>query len=801
MKQSDLESEMRDMGIKRYRDKVLRTSKYELESTHPVGKRLLEASVLKLAQGIESWKRRVNRVKAGSRHSALPYIESLPSDLVAALTARTVIDAISIQKRLVATAMDVARTLEDEIKWRRLAEANPSVWRHTVQFMKHQGARESKRRQARRAAQIVHLEFESWPLADKTKVGMVLVELMRQHTGMIDIVTRSTIFGKRMTFVRATDETLAWIKEAHAHAEDLTPVFMPMIQPPAPWKDLWFGGYLTDAVAQRPLVKTRDQSHLRDLDSLDLTRVLNAINHIQSVKWSINESVADVFTHCYRNDVAVAGLPTLNGNTPPPKPDDIDTNAVSRRQWKKAAAKVYSQNEANRSRRIQVGRIAWLADKFRGQSLYFPWYMDYRSRHYPRPYYLQPQGADYARGLLRFGEGCHMDNPEAQRWAAIHGANCYGMDKGSFDERIQWVDDNKDMITAVGRDPLNNIDAWASADEPWAFLAFCLDYAQFLELGGEHVWTSPVTIDGSSNGLQLFSLIMRDPVGAKWTNVLPSDRPHDIYQRVSDIACMRLSDQAKEGCEISSKWLLFGVDRKCAKRPCMVVPYSGTLFAVKSYTRDWFHDELRARHESSPFGGEDDYKPCGVLAEALWWSIDQVVGEAKKAMEWLRQISDICVANEIPIRWTTPVGFLCKQAYESYDKKTIKTIVGDKIRAHQLRVGDGKMSRAKNRNGLVPNWIHSFDASLSLDTANRCRDHGITSLGPTHDAFSTLPAFMGTLQRLLLDSVVDLFGGNPMEDLVNELRTYLPSSVDLPDPPERGSLDIETVRNSQYFFS
>lgn len=45
----------------------------------------------------------------------------------------------------------------------------------------------------------------------------------------------------------------------------------------------------------------------------------------------------------------------------------------------------------------------------------------------------------------------------------------------------------------------------------------------------------PVHQDGSCNGLQHYSALGGDPLGAKSVNVLPSDRPQDVY---SDVCAM-----------------------------------------------------------------------------------------------------------------------------------------------------------------------------------------------------------------------------------------------------------------------
>ena len=56
----------------------------------------------------------------------------------------------------------------------------------------------------------------------------------------------------------------------------------------------------------------------------------------------------------------------------------------------------------------------------------------------------------------------------------------------------------------------------------------------FMEKGKNHYTHLPIAIDGSCNGLQIFSLMLRDEVGGEATNLTPRDKPQDIYGIVSD---------------------------------------------------------------------------------------------------------------------------------------------------------------------------------------------------------------------------------------------------------------------------
>ena len=798
MKQTQLENEMKEMGVSRYWRKVRRTTEKGMESNHPIGRRLLTESVNELSDAIKAWKAWAASGRAGPQHAAYDYINLLDAPMVAALTARTIIDSISMHSRIVKTASTISRMLEDEVRWKELSAKNPLLFRTHIEQTKRKRGHASKRKHMLNLEQLVDLNFSRWPNSIRVKVGVVLIELMRQSTGLIDVETRTGLMGKRDTFVRPTESLLEWMKQAHKSAEDLTPIFMPMVEPPKNWKTIWDGGYLTDNIHRRPLVKSSDKSHLQELNDSALMEPISAINCLQRVGWRVNSRILKCMKYCWENDVAAGGLPPTEGEKIPTKPIDIETNEDSRRKWRKLAAKIHYDNESEESRRVQVAQVLWLASKFHNETIWMPWYMDFRGRMYPRPYGLQPQGPDWSRSLLSFAKAESMTKA-GENWLAIHGANCFGYDKESFPKRLEWVHSNDKWIRSIAKDPEGSVTEWTSVDEPWAFLSFCLEWAAYKEKGSAFETSLPCSVDGSSNGLQILSLIMRDPVGARATNVIMSgDTPSDIYKNVADAAIERLKVSTDPLAKI---WLDFGIDRTCTKRPTMVVPYSGTLFAVQQYTTSWFRDELKKRSCVNPFGWEELYKPCTFLASVIWEALGDIIGEARKAMTWFQECSDICIECDTAIRWTTPSGFRVKQAYESWRNQTIKTIIGDVVRRHKINVGTGILSKVKNRNGIAPNWVHSIDSAVGQRSLLDCQKAGVKNLNAIHDAFWSVAPHMEILRESLLSNVVDIFSHDLLGDFHKELSMYLPDDRTLPEPPSVGDLDIASVKSSTYFFS
>jgi len=75
--------------------------------------------------------------------------------------------------------------------------------------------------------------------------------------------------------------------------------------------------------------------------------------------------------------------------------------------------------------------------------------------------------------LLNFREGKAITKENrGVFWLAVHGANMWGNDKVSLEDREKWSYDNLNWIKECAEDPISNRQ-WEDADNPFQFLAFC----------------------------------------------------------------------------------------------------------------------------------------------------------------------------------------------------------------------------------------------------------------------------------------------------------------------------------------
>jgi DNA-directed RNA polymerase len=409
-------------------------------------------------------------------------------------------------------------------------------------------------------------------------------------------------------------------------------------------------------------------------------------------------------------------------------------------------------------------------------------------------YGVNPQGSDLQKALLHFAEGKKLDTPEAIRWFHIQGANKFGFDKATLDDRVAWVKTHQQMILAIGSDPVN-CNLWHDADSPLQFLAWCLEYCEWHIDPRDFESRIPVSMDGSCNGLQNFSAMLRDEVGGKATNLTNNKVMEDIYKRVADAAMIRLAELPKDEAGIVDRWMAHGINRSVVKRAVMTTPYGVTKRSAIRYVIDDY-----MRKGSAPmFSSAEHYSAASLLMNAVWPAIGDVVVKSREAMVWLSSCAKVIASAhgdemEGVISWCTPSGFLSTQSYYELQEYRIRTRIHGttliKIVAEKDSI-DGK----RHSNGLAPNFVHSMDASHLHLTAAKAADSGIDALAMIHDDYGTHAADAERLYRIIRSEFVRMYENHdPLEEFH---KAYPCCSI----PPSKGTLDIREVLDSQYFFS
>lgn len=815
-RQTDLETEMRCLGIKRDRDAILDAKQRGEESTTRYGTLMTKLAIEPLAEAFEKFMTAAMTGKAGRRHTAAKSLMGINPEVFALITAKRCLDSITIGTSLAAVAVGVGAMLEDECLFRAMKEQNKKLWDWTA---------EKTTKNARHRRRVLvwtsnrNTEFDHWSNSQRMIVGLKAVDLFIQATGFAEAECRRE--GKKEKFyLLPTQHALDIITREEARENLLTPVFMPMVIPPRKWTGIHKGGYYI--TRQLPFVKVRNKNYIEDMKGTKMPAVYEAVNAVQATPWRVNEKLYAVMSDVWAQRLPLADLPQQEDMPIPPSPiaRDVDPKTLPPaqqeefKQWKMRAADTHMSNVKMRSKRLQAMKIMATAKRFIGEkAIYFPHQLDFRGRMYCIPMFLHPQGNDMARALLLFAEGKPIMDNVAAGWLAIHGANLYGEDKITLEDRIEWVTQNEDDILRVANDPLAHR-MWEQADKPWQFLAWCFEWAAFQAQGFGYISSMPIALDGSCNGLQHYSAALRDEVGGAAVNLVPSDKPSDIYQivadklikRIENIAAFKkrpdvlLDENMQREVDTAIQWLAFGITRKTTKRVVMTLPYGATLFSAKDYVAEYMSE--REKEAEALFGDKKARRrACVWLAKYMWKVIGEVVIAARSGMDWLQQCAKLCAKASMPIVWTTPVGFVVRQAYPELKHRVVKTMFGDRIIRPSITDELDTLDRNRQVNGIAPNWVHSRDAAHLMITVCVAKDNNIRSFAMIHDSYGTVAADTDLLSRCLRETFVHLYDGtNALDDFRKEIVSLV-GDQEVPPTPNFGKLDVAGVRGSDFFFA
>lgn len=796
----ELEEESLSMGVKRYRDNVQKATEGNRETDLMPQNSMIHRVLPKMINAIEDFKEEKGKLRR--KPIALKYIQMLSTEKIAFITSKVILNGISKQQRLQDIAIAISNKIHDELEYAKFKEHSPGLYHHMGKKTEKTTSYRHYRVLFMRAKNWVGCEDDEWPLRDKTILGTTLIDLFKSSTGLIDVVTVAHSVKRNKTIVRGTAALLEWLDSQHSRCELMAPIHMPMIIPPMEWSSPTNGGYLTPAM-KIDLLKVRNQNYLEELSyrEEDMADTYRAVNALQNTAWRINKGVLRVMEEVWDSGGSLGGLPKRDLIPLPAKPEDIATNAESRKQWKIAASKIHEQNARTESKRLAISQKLWLATKFSEfEKIYFPWSLDWRGRAYPVPGYVNPQGDDSGKALLQFAEGKPLGENGAY-WLAVHTANVFGEDKLPFDERVQWVEDNMDKILDSAVDPLGGERFWTTADKPYNALAACFEWLGYSLQGEDFVSHLPIAMDGSCNGLQNFSAMLRDDVGGRAVNLIPADKPNDIYMDVARVAEEQVNVDAEGGNALAKLWV-GNISRNIVKRPVMTLPYGSTKAGMKGQILE----ELRKMADKGVvlFDPEMDYQAALYLADVVYNSIGKVVVAARQAMDWLQESAKIAAKDGMPIRWTTPLGLPVMQMYRKMKTTKVNSFIsGNRI---QLNVSSETQALDKRKmgQGISPNVVHSLDAAHMMRTVLLCLDEStIASFAMVHDSFGTHAADADEMYYLLRKAFVQQYSGNYLEDFRNELLEQLPEELadQIPPIPAIGNLDLDLITESQYFFA
>ncbi len=589
------------------------------------------------------------------------------------------------------------------------------------------------------------------------------------------------------------------------------PTSLPMISEPNEWSDTSYGGFFENKYAQEPInTGSSYQGHRID----NKKSLYDSVNLLNKIKFNVNKELL--------NYILNEGSYLLECDK-----DDNDKRNLQNSITIKVA-KIYSK-----------------------YNFYLNVNSDWRGRLYTNSFFLSYQGNDLSRSLIEFADGEKLSK-EGLKYLYIFGANCYSdaLGKKSINKRIAWIKDNMSKIVNLDKDFINN------ANKKIQFASFCIAIKNY-ELDNNFEIKLPIFLDATCSGIQHLSAMLQDINLGAHVNLLSKTEEEDVcdlYQTFVDPINKSIN---KFGRENYTHSLLKNVklDRKIIKTPIMTGVYSVTVDGIYRQLIKKFKKTRVAHTTEKTKDGNTKYNTYYFVPnnqggfEKLFYAdvykIAEIIKNASfNAYPSLKEIysffidsAKLMVELKIPIVWFTPAGLEISQFYYTSIKEKVKLSYFGKTKTSVIRRWEEIVDKNKQNNSIVPNIIHSLDASHLINVINNGNSKGITPIISIHDCFGTHPNKMENLSKLVRSEFVLLYTQHNFleryyENVINSIKdnnykiiekdskkyvSYYPLKIRkkdksvyvskkeklslIPSTPNLGNLDLKNIINAIYLIN
>lgn len=581
------------------------------------------------------------------------------------------------------------------------------------------------------------------------------------------------------------------------HKRSISGMFRYMLVPPDDWTGMSGGGF------KSPRRKMYNQLlSLRGLDQKlyleyrerftpeKMPLVFNFINYVQSIPYTINRKAMELLYEIQATGGGIFGVPDANDPVEPVFPFEGDWSKehatveemevfsswkFDKTQWHE---EVLQRRQKAREMAAFFGAVKDGTDK-----LYFPCFFDFRGRLYynGNP---NPQGSDIAKAVLNF----HKKKPlgkDGLFWLKVHLANSLGEDKGRFKARVAYVDSIWDKIEDALEAPILKHSAFGN-DAPMSAYVVALEIKEAMDSGSPEDFLSniPVHMDATVSGTQHFSAMLKDEVGAEYTNLIDKGQEFkaDLYTQVAQVTLDYCNvEPDPENLDVACKWVLNGIPRDLAKKPVMTYTYGVTQGTVMSHVHGYMKE-----NNTQGFGS---FMESAYVTKQLFKAIADTIPATVNGMKFLQDVArDV---GHKAMEWKTPTGFWIHFNSKKQDSKRI-AVRSAGVDLVWIRVTLDETARPKMVSGVAPNYVHGMDASHICLTGNEMMRSGL-DMACIHDSFGTHACDVTLMHEHIRETFISMY----TVDVLDSFRGQVGSEVDL---PEYGSFDINHVRDSEFFF-
>ena len=280
-----------------------------------------------------------------------------------------------------------------------------------------------------------------------------------------------------------------------------------------------------------------------------------------------------------------------------------------------------------------------------------------------------------------------------------------------------------------------------------------------------------------------------------------TDAPRDFYSFLVHKLSQKFQreiDLGKDNNPLYSSYLRlhnFVLERSYIKKAIMTIPYNASAQSMVKYIVMDLHknEELSAQDRTDWYSKKENLtgpmiclKDISLLVSCIHNIVTNDFVKINKLRRYLKTVATIFTALGLPIVWTQPQGLEIRQSYLAVESISIRPFAYSKIKLNIQVTKRDAYDKNKQIRALMPNLIHSLDAT-SLSLLFKKFDDFYNNSGSNflsiHDCFGTTFDKVAVLKTLLSSVYIDLysnesylhkFDGHVLDSLNNAANKYDP---------------------------
>lgn len=170
-------------------------------------------------------------------------------------------------------------------------------------------------------------------------------------------------------------------------------------------------------------------------------------------------------------------------------------------------------------------------------------------------------------------------------------------------------------------------------------------------------------------------------------------------------------------------------------------------------------------------------------------------------MKFLKDIAKLVASENLPVVWTSPLGFPIQMLCYEKESKRVKTQMGDSIVKLSVAHDTNKISKRSTSLGVCPNFIHANDGAVLQLATVKAKELGVDNFSMIHDSFGTLACDSHLMSKALREAFCEVYQKDVLKQFADEMYSMLSekNQKKFPEMPVKGDLDLDLVKKSVFF--